>query len=100
MYSSAEILKSVNAYLANLKYERKPKGLYEPIEYVLSMGGKRVRPVLMLLSYNMYKDNPETILSSACFIGKICDATLIITCRYANVVNMQFFCLPLPKTRH
>lgn len=27
MYSSAEILKSVNAYLANLKYERKPKGL-------------------------------------------------------------------------
>lgn len=77
MYSSAEILKSVNAYLANLKYERKPKGLYEPIEYVLSMGGKRVRPVLMLLSYNMYKDNPETILSSACALETYHNYTLL-----------------------
>ena len=77
MYSSAEILKSVNAYLANLKYERKPKGLYEPIEYVLSMGGKRVRPVLMLLSYNMYKDNPEAILSSACALETYHNYTLL-----------------------
>lgn len=77
MYSSAEILKSVNAYLANLKYERKSKGLYEPIEYVLSMGGKRVRPVLMLLSYNMYKDNPETILSSACALETYHNYTLL-----------------------
>ena len=77
MYSSAEILKSVNAYLANLKYERKPKGLYKPIEYVLSMGGKRVRPVLMLLSYNMYKDNPETILSSACALETYHNYTLL-----------------------
>ncbi|WP_455094524.1 polyprenyl synthetase family protein [Prevotella koreensis] len=77
MYSSAEILKSVNAYLANLKYERKPKGLYEPIEYVLSIGGKRVRPVLMLLSYNMYKDNPETILSSACALETYHNYTLL-----------------------
>lgn len=77
MYSSAEILKSVNAYLANLKYERKPKGLYEPIEYVLSMGGKRVRPVLMLLSYNIYKDNPETILSSACALETYHNYTLL-----------------------
>ena len=77
MYSSAEILKSVNAYLTNLKYERKPKGLYEPIEYVLSMGGKRVRPVLMLLSYNMYKDNPETILSSACALETYHNYTLL-----------------------
>lgn len=77
MYSSAEILKSVNNYLANLPYERRPKGLYEPIEYVLSMGGKRVRPVLMLLAYNMYKDDPESILSSACALETYHNYTLL-----------------------
>ncbi|MDD7317507.1 MAG: polyprenyl synthetase family protein [Prevotella sp.] len=77
MYSSAEILKLVNDYLGGLRYERKPKGLYEPIEYVLSMGGKRVRPVLMLLAYNMYKDNPESILSSACALETYHNYTLL-----------------------
>lgn len=30
-----------------------PQGLYAPIAYVLSMGGKRIRPVLMLMAYNL-----------------------------------------------
>ena len=30
------------------------------------MGGKRIRPTLMLQAYNLYKDDPETILSSVC----------------------------------
>ncbi|RRD02441.1 polyprenyl synthetase family protein [Prevotella sp. OH937_COT-195] len=77
MYSSAEILKLVNDYLSHLPYERKPKGLYEPIEYVLSIGGKRVRPVLMLLAYNMYKDNPGSILSSACALETYHNYTLL-----------------------
>ena len=45
----------VNTYLATMPYVREPKGLYAPIEYVLSLGGKRIRPVLMLLSYQLYK---------------------------------------------
>ena len=39
--------------------------MYEPIKYVLSIGGKRVRPVLMLLAYNLYKDDPERIMTQA-----------------------------------
>ena len=60
-----EILKNVNLALENLAYERKPASLYAPVQYVLSMGGKRIRPVLMLLSYNMYRDNPEAIMKQA-----------------------------------
>lgn len=65
MHTSEELLKKVNQFLDNLSYDRKPGSLYEPVKYVLSMGGKRIRPVLMLLSYNLFKDDPESILMQA-----------------------------------
>lgn len=43
--------------LAAVPYPKKPEGLYEPIEYVLSMGGKRLRPTLLLMTYSLYKDD-------------------------------------------
>lgn len=43
--------------LAAVPYPQKPEGLYEPIEYVLSMGGKRLRPTLLLMTYGLYKDD-------------------------------------------
>ena len=77
MKTSEEILRLVNDYLAQLPYEREPQSLYEPIKYVLSMGGKRVRPVLMMLAYNMYKDDPESILPSACALETYHNYTLL-----------------------
>jgi len=65
MYTSNEILQKVNAFIDGLPYDRRPKSLYEPIEYVLSLGGKRIRPVLMMLAYNLYKEDPESILMQA-----------------------------------
>ena len=65
MYTSEELLKKVNEALDNLVYDRQPASLYDPIRYVLSIGGKRVRPVLTLLSYNLYKDDPLIIMSQA-----------------------------------
>ena len=65
MYQSEEFLKMVNEAIDGLKYDRTPASLYDPIKYVLSLGGKRVRPVLMLLAYNLYKDDPESIMTQA-----------------------------------
>ena len=65
MKSASELLGEVNDFLARLPYDRQPSSLYEPVKYVLSMGGKRMRPVLMLLAYNLYKDDPESILMQA-----------------------------------
>ena len=65
MNTSNEILDRINAFIDQLPYERKPFSLYEPIQYVLSLGGKRIRPALMLLSYQLYKDEPERILMPA-----------------------------------
>jgi len=65
MYTSEELIKKVNEALDNLVYDRQPASLYDPIRYVLSIGGKRVRPVLTLLTYNLYKDDPLSIMSQA-----------------------------------
>lgn len=65
LYNADEILNRVNQALDDLAYDRKPASLYEPVKYVLSIGGKRIRPVLMLLGYNLYKDNPFDIMMQA-----------------------------------
>ncbi len=77
MYSSNQILEQVNHYIDHLAYDRRPESLYEPIRYVLSLGGKRIRPVLMLLAYNLYKDDPLSILSSACALETYHNYTLL-----------------------
>ena len=65
MLTSNEILQKVNDFLDNLPYDRQPASLYDPVKYVLSLGGKRIRPVLMLLGYNLWKEQPEDILMPA-----------------------------------
>lgn len=65
MYKSQEIIDKVNHALVHLSFDRKPEGLYDPIRYVLSLGGKRIRPVLMLMSYNLYKKDIEACLPAA-----------------------------------
>ena len=59
------MLELIQHYIDSLPYERQPESLYEPIKYVLSLGGKRIRPMLMLMSYALYKDDVESILPQA-----------------------------------
>lgn len=71
------ILSKINAYLEALPFNRKPQSLYEPIRYVLSIGGKRIRPTLALLAYNLFKDDPESILAPACGLETYHNYTLL-----------------------
>lgn len=65
MYSIVDLTQKVTLALQQLPFDRKPQGLYEPIKYVLSLGGKRIRPVLMLMAYNMYRQDVESIMPVA-----------------------------------
>lgn len=65
MYSIAELTEKVTTALEQLPYDRQPQGLYAPIKYVLSLGGKRIRPVLMLMAYNMYREDVGRIMPVA-----------------------------------
>ena len=77
MMSSEEILLRINEYIDHMPWQRKPYSLYEPIKYVLAIGGKRIRPTLMMLSYNLYKDNPESILNTAVALETYHNYTLL-----------------------
>lgn len=55
----------VNEAVDNIQYSKEPRNLYDPIRYILSIGGKRVRPTLMLMAYNLYKEDVDTIMNNA-----------------------------------
>ena len=63
--SSSEILKLVNDHLRTVGENHQPASLYEPIQYVLTLGGKRIRPMLMMLTYQLYREHPERIIAAA-----------------------------------
>ena len=75
--NAAELLTKVNQFIGHLPYERKPSELYAPVKYVLSMGGKRIRPVLMLLGYGLYGEDYEQVLMPACGIETYHNYTLL-----------------------
>lgn len=77
MLTDNEILVEINSFIDNLPYTREPQSLYEPVKYALSMGGKRIRPVLMMLAYNLFKDNPTDILMPACALETYHNYTLL-----------------------
>ena len=76
-YTAPQLLDKINAYLEQMPYMRPPKGLYEPIAYELSLGGKRIRPVLMLMAYNIYKEDVERILPQAAGLETYHNHTLL-----------------------
>ncbi len=57
--------------------ETEPKNLYEPISYALSMGGKRLRPVMVLLAGNLFSDSIENALPAALAIEVFHNFTLL-----------------------
>ncbi|GHV16397.1 isoprenyl synthetase [Bacteroidia bacterium] len=56
-YTFEDILGIVNNEISKIEYNIDPQSLFEPITYILSLGGKRVRPALTLMSYNLYRDD-------------------------------------------
>ena len=58
-------MEEINKYIENLPLNIEPDGLYAPIRYTMSMGGKRLRPALMMLAYELWKDSGEDILPQA-----------------------------------
>lgn len=76
-FSNEQLLAKVQEFIAQSDYAREPMGMYEPIKYVLELGGKRLRPVLMLLAYNLYKEDVDTILWQAAGIETYHNFTLL-----------------------
>lgn len=63
--------------IAELDWKREPYGLYEPIEYTLASGGKRLRPQLVLLAAEMFGGKAEDVLPAALAIEVFHNFTLL-----------------------
>ena len=53
------------SYLKNQNIHKEPENLYEPIEYILGLGGKRMRPVLTLMAAEVFDANYKIALPAA-----------------------------------
>ncbi len=65
MLSFDEIRELVEKAIGELRFDCPPKSLYDPVEYTLGMGGKRIRPALLLMAYNLYKDRMDDVIAPA-----------------------------------
>lgn len=66
MYSFEDILHIVNKEISDIKFDNhQPSLLFEPISYILSLGGKRVRPALALMSCNLYNEDVSAAIPVA-----------------------------------
>ena len=77
MLSVKEYSQIINTAIAGIKYPSSPRGLYEPIEYPLDAGGKRLRPVLALAACDALCGDPRRALSQAMGVEMFHNFTLL-----------------------
>jgi geranylgeranyl diphosphate synthase, type II len=71
------LLTKLEQHISTHKFGSSPPELYDPITYIMSLGGKRIRPLLSLLAYGMYGKNPEEILSQSAAVEVFHNFTLM-----------------------
>jgi geranylgeranyl diphosphate synthase, type II len=64
-------------YLSKRFHIKQPNNLYEPIDYILNLGGKRIRPILVLLSCDLFGGNTDKALDAALAVEMFHNFTLI-----------------------
>lgn len=71
------MLEQFQSYMDALDIPASPAGLYEPVRYALSLGGKRMRPLLLMLAYSIYRDDIEKTFDASCGIEVFHNFTLL-----------------------
>ncbi|NTW23876.1 MAG: polyprenyl synthetase family protein [Lentimicrobium sp.] len=77
MFSNEDLHQKIADSLKQLPVYNEPAGLYEPISYTLDQGGKRLRPLLALISTRMFGGNPDKALPAATAIEIFHNFTLL-----------------------
>ena len=72
-----DLLEKLEASLSDLPLGNNPENLYDPIRYILSLGGKRLRPMLVLLGYGLKHNDYEKIIRPALAVELFHNFTLM-----------------------
>ncbi|NOT75082.1 MAG: polyprenyl synthetase family protein [Cyclobacteriaceae bacterium] len=70
-------LSLLEAEIKNQKFGSSPASLYDPIRYIMSLGGKRLRPILTMLSYSLFKEDVSRIVKYAAAVEAFHNFTLL-----------------------
>ena len=77
MIDSKEYIKRINSEIKKIKISGKPDELYNPIQYILNLKSKRVRPILSIMGYKLFDDKIEKIYKPSIAIEFFHNFTLI-----------------------
>jgi geranylgeranyl diphosphate synthase type II len=77
MYSQPELKKLVERAIVNLSLNDEAERLTSPVRYILSIGGKRLRPVIALMSCNLFRDKIDDAILPATGIEIFHNFTLV-----------------------
>jgi len=77
MKSIQELSALISDELGRIEYPKTPSLLYEPIDYILGLGGKRMRPILVLMAHQLFDKNIEKAISPALAIEVFHNFTLL-----------------------
>src|SRR5512136_1465984 len=65
MYSHSQLKEIIDRALVNISFNTEVKSLIDPVRYILSIGGKRLRPVLALMACNLFTDKIDDAVMPA-----------------------------------
>ena len=71
------MIEFIEEEISKLPLGTSPKTLYDPIRYIMKLGGKRLRPLLTCLSYSMYRDDVKSIAKYAAAVEAFHNFTLM-----------------------
>lgn len=74
---AAQYYRWIEKEVARGKYGKSPETLYEPIRYIMHIGGKRLRPMLTLFGYSLFKDNVKDVVKYAVAVEAFHNFTLM-----------------------
>jgi geranylgeranyl diphosphate synthase type II len=77
MYNQSELKEVIDRALINLCYNREAPRLTDPVKYILSIGGKRLRPVLTLMACNLFSDKIDEAILPATGLEVFHNFTLV-----------------------
>jgi geranylgeranyl diphosphate synthase type II len=77
MYTLSEAQNLVEKFLKSLSIPDTPPELYEPVQYILSLGGKRIRPALVILGCDLFEGDVASALNPAAAVEVFHNFTLL-----------------------
>ena len=77
MQKIIELQELVNKAIAKHQYSKYPEELYDPLDYIMSLGGKRMRPLLVLLAHELFSPENERALNAALAVETFHNFSLI-----------------------